>query len=75
MISWRTLEAFDAFLVWQQVFVFVSELNHVSELFVYFVIPKVLSSDELVILLISSLRLSLRAVMPATLPYHELKVI
>lgn len=58
------------------VFVLVSELNHLfSELFVYFLIYEVLSSDELVILLILSLRLSQRAaVMPATLPYHELKV-
>lgn len=47
-----------------------------SVLFVYLESLKVLSSDELVILLVLSLRRSQRAAgMPAALPYHELKVI
>lgn len=47
-----------------------------SVLFGYLISLEVLSSDELVILLILSLRRSQRvAVMPAALPYHELKVI
>lgn len=55
-------------------FFLVSESKH-SALFVYLVIPKVLSANELVILLMLSLRLAQRAaVMPVKLPYHELKV-